>query len=424
MTVTTDRDTGTTARVRQTAAPLLRVRNAAAAIDFYARAFGAREVMRFETGDRIPHAELAIGNAAILLGDEAPEYGYPSPDRLGGSPVAIRLTVGDADAAVARAVGAGATVVMPVSDQFYGERTGTVLDPFGYRWSLTMVTEEMSVEEMHHRMAAMAASPRTEPGRPAYIREGFRAVTPYLIVQDAPALIEFLASAFGAEETTRATGGAGGVHAEIRIGDSMLMIGGGGPGLAWHGESMPSALHVYVPDVDAAFARAVRAGATVDHAPKEMDYGERGAGVIDRGGNRWYIATAHGPHHVPAGLHDVNVYLHPLRAEPVLAFLGNALGATRLEKFATPDGVVHHAKVRIADTVVEMGEAHGPYQPMPTMFYVYVPDVDAAYQRSLAAGARSLSAPADQPYGARHAGVTDPFGNQWFFAKPIRADNY
>lgn len=408
--------------VRQTAAPMLRVRDAAAAIDFYTRAFGARETMRFDVGGQIPHAELEIGNAVILLGSEAPDYGFPSPDRLGGSPVSIRLTVDDPDAAVARAVDAGATVVRPVSDEFYGERTGQVLDPFGYRWSLTKVTELMSVDEMHRRMAAMMSGPPPEPARPAYIPEGYRAVTPYLVVQDAPAVIEFAKAAFGAEEKTRAIGGAGGVHAEVRIGDSMLMIGGGAPELAWRGASKPGALHVYVPDVDAAFERAVRAGATVDHAPRDMEYGERGAGVIDAGGNRWYIATAQGPHYVPSGAQDVMAYLHPLRAEPVLAFLTRALGATTIEKYASSDGVVHHAKVRIDDTILEMGEAHGPYQPMPTMFYVYVPDVDAAYARAIQAGAQSLTPPADQPYGARHAGVTDPVGNQWYLAAPIRVD--
>ena len=400
---------------RPTAAAVLRVRDAARAIEFYTRAFGAREVMRFEAGGRIPHAELALGNAIVIVRDEAPQLGYPGPDQLGGSPAAMRLDVDDPDAAMERAIEAGAAVFLPVETHFYGERTGTVADPFGYHWSLTKVVEPMTVDEMHRRMMSIGAPAHA---RPDWIPVGYRAVTSYLVVPDAPAIIDFTKTVFGAEEKMRSIGSAGGVHAEVRIGDSMLMIGGGAPELSWRGEPMPAALHVYVPDVDAAFERAVRAGATVDHPPADMEYGERGAGVIDPGGNRWYIATARGATFTPAGLGSVNAYLHPLRAEPLIAFLVRAFGGVAGEKHATPDGVVHHATVRIADTAIEMGEAHGPYQPMPAMFYMYAPDVDAAYRRAVEAGASSLVAPADQPYGARHAGVKDPFGNQWYLARP------
>ena len=405
--------------VRQTATPVLRVRGAAQAIDFYIRAFGAREVMRFTAGGSIPHAQLVIGNSTIVVADEGPAFGYPGPETFGGSPMSIRLEVDDPDAAVARAVELGATVFRPAQDEFYGERSGIVVDPFGYHWRLTHIIEAMDVAEMHRRLHALGGPPAGQ--QPSWVPEGYHTVTPYLIVADAPAAIDFAKAVVGAEEKNRAIGSAGGVHAEVRIGDSMLMIGGGTPELSWHGQAMPSALHVYVPDVDAAFARAVAAGATVDHAPREMVYGERGCGVIDSGGNRWYIATAHGDSPTPPGLATVNVYLHPLRAEPVIAFLVRALGATLVMKHASPDGVVHHARVQIGDTVVEMGDAHGPYQPMATMFYVHVPDVDAAYARALGAGATSLRSPADQPYGTRQAGVADPFGNQWYFAKVLRA---
>src|SRR5579871_1401791 len=148
---------------RLTATPVLRVRDAAQAIDFYARAFGARELMRFEAGGRIPHAELAIGDALIVLADEAPAIGYPGPDQLGGSPVSIRLDVDDPDEAVRRAVDAGAAVFRPVETQFYGERTGTVVDPFGYRWSLTKVLERLSIEEMHRRMTTEPPAAERRP---------------------------------------------------------------------------------------------------------------------------------------------------------------------------------------------------------------------------------------------------------------------
>jgi uncharacterized glyoxalase superfamily protein PhnB len=89
-------------------------------------------------------------------------------------------------------------------------------------------------------------------------------------------------------------------------------------------------------------------------------------------------------------------------------------------KYASPDGVVHHAQVRVGDAVIEMGEAHGPYQPMPSMLYVYVPDCDAVYQRALAAGAKVLHELTDQPYGDRNGAVTDPFGNVWYIATHVR----
>ena len=417
MTTATDpaeagRDESQRSAITQTATPVLRVRDAAQAIDFYTRAFGARETMRFAAGGRIPHARLAIGNSTVVLADEGPAIGHPGPDQLGGSPVTIRLEVDDPDAAVTRAVAAGATIFLPVEDHFYGERTGTVVDPFGYRWSLTKVTEAMSVDEMHRRMAL--DTPKVAPV----------SVTPYLVAQDAPALIDFVTDVFGADEKLpRHVGSAGGVHAEVVIGGALVMIGGGAPHLEWHGESKPTALHVYVPDVDAVYARALQAGATSIGAPVDQEYGERGGGVKDPSGTVWYIATATGAHHVPPHLQAVNVYLHPRRAEPVIAFMQRALGATNVEKYASADGVIHHARVRVGETVIEMGEAHGPYQPMPTTFFVSVPDADAAYRRGLSAGAVSEAEPADRPFG-RAAGVRDPFDNVWFFVSPNRADNH
>ena len=331
----------------------------------------------------------------------------------------MRLLVDDADALVARAVAAGARLVSPVSNQFYGERSGRVADPFGYTWTIASRIEEMSVEEMHRRMEAMNAQ-RPAPDAEHFRPEGFSTVTPYIVVGDAPALIDFVTRVFDGEERFRATGSAGGVHAEVRVGDSMVMIGGGAPDLAWRGDPMPSAFHVYVKDTDAVFARAVQAGATVLGEPADMEYGERSAGVKDASGNCWYIATADGPSYIPKDLRTVNVFLHPHRAEPVLAFLGRAFGADTIGKFATPDGIVRHAMARIGDTVVEMGDAHGPNQPMPTMFYLYLPNVDAAYMRAMEAGASSIAEPADHPYGDRVGAVKDVFGNQWYLATQVR----
>jgi PhnB protein len=401
--------------VSPTVSPQLRLRNAAAAIDFYKEAFGAREIMRFDAGGRVAHAELAIGNSVIMLGEEAPEYGFPSPDALGGSPVGIHLYVDDADAFVERAVAAGARLVSPVKDEFYGDRVGSVGDPFGYSWTIAARKESLSVDEMHRRFEQLTAARGSERPPAAFIRTGFHTVTPYLIVQDAPALLDFVNKVFAAEEMYRGIGSAGGVHAELRIGDSMVMIGGGGRDLAWKGESRLAALHVYVDDTDAVFRRAVDAGATAIQEPADQEYGERSGSVRDREGNHWYIATAEGAE-IPEGLHTVNTCLHPLRAEPVISFLKRAFGAEEVEKYASPEGVIHHAKVRIGTSPVELGEAHGPYQPMRSTFYLYVPDVDAMYRRALEAGGTSTGEPVNQPYGDRTASVQDAFGNQWYIA--------
>jgi PhnB protein len=406
-----------TTRVKQSVTPQLRVADSRAAIDFYTRAFDARELMRFEAGGRIAHAELLIGSSLVFLGDEAPDWGYPSAGRLGGSPVAMRMLVDDADAAVARAVAAGARLLSAVEDQFYGERSGRVADPFGYTWTIAARKEDLSVEEMHRRFAAFA--PPAGRSAAPFRREGFRTVTPYIVVNDVPGLIDFSERVFGAKEDARTTGSGAGIHAEVQIGDSKLMIGGGSPQHSWRGEPITAAFHLYVPDVDAAFERATQAGATPIEPPADRPYGERLGGVKDPFGNLWYIATAHGPRPVPEGRHTLTPHLHPHRAEPLIAFLKRAFGAEEIEKHASPTGIVFNAKVRIGDAEIEMGEAQGEFQPMPARFYLYLPNVDAAYQRAIDAGAVSMAPPADQPYGERVAGVKDVFGNQWFIAAQI-----
>jgi uncharacterized glyoxalase superfamily protein PhnB len=260
----------------------------------------------------------------------------------------------------------------------------------------------------------MASQPRVNP-----IRPGFRRVTPYLVTEDGNGLLDFVQRAFGAKELMRATTPTG-VHGEVRIGDSQLMIGGGIAGQKFPSTLHPTALHIYVQDADAVFKKALAAGATLIDEPRDQEYGERSATVKDAAGNFWYIATHRGESYLPKGLHNVNPYLHPLRAEPLIGFLKRAFDAQEVEKYASPDGVVHHAQVRIADSIVEMGEAHGKYPPLPAMFYLYVPDSDAAYRRALAAGANTLHEPTDQPYGDRNSAVTDAFGNTWYIATHVK----
>jgi len=239
-------------------------------------------------------------------------------------------------------------------------------------------------------------------------------VTAYLAVRPAVELIEFVKQAFGAEELTRTAGAGGGVHAEVRIGDSKVMIGGGG---AWGGTPTPTGLHLYVPDADLVYRRALRAGAESLYEPVDQPYGDREAGVRDVAGNHWYIATHRSSGHVPVGLGTVTPFLHPRSAPGFIDFLKQAFAAEEMETHRGPEGAIAHAKIRVGGSVIELGEAHGEWRPMPTMFYVYVDDVDAWYRRALAAGAVSMEAPALQPYGDRRAAVRDAFENQWYLAE-------
>ena len=136
--------------------PYLIVRNAAAAIDFYKKAFNAVELMRFPgPGGKIMHAEVKIGDSAVMLADEMPDEGYVGPQTLGGVGVSMMLYVEDVDKQFAQAVSAGATAKRPVADQFYGDRLGTLVDPFGHVWSIATHKEDLSMDEINKRMQKM-----------------------------------------------------------------------------------------------------------------------------------------------------------------------------------------------------------------------------------------------------------------------------
>jgi PhnB protein len=136
--------------------PYLIVDDANAAIDFYISVLGAEERMRMSgPGDKVGHAELSIGDSMIMLADEFPDMGARSPKSIGGSPVTIHVYVQDVDATVALAVNAGATIIRPVEDKFYGDRGGEFLDPYGHRWSIASHVEDLSREEMLLRMGEM-----------------------------------------------------------------------------------------------------------------------------------------------------------------------------------------------------------------------------------------------------------------------------
>ena len=143
----------------RTATPYLIVKGAAEAIEFYKRAFGATEMLRMaDPQGKIHHAEIRIGDSMIMLADEQPAMGYRSPRSIGGSSVSFLLYLEDVDAVFERAVKAGAKAQQPVKNQFYGDRSGTLEDPFGHVWTVATHVEDVPPEEMQRRAAAAMAS--------------------------------------------------------------------------------------------------------------------------------------------------------------------------------------------------------------------------------------------------------------------------
>jgi len=248
----------------------------------------------------------------------------------------------------------------------------------------------------------------------SWLREGMHTVNPYLVTTGADALIKFMEQTFGAKERERVKRPDGTImHAEVQLGESVVELADGSEQYP----PRPVALHVYVTNADETYQRALDAGATSMHAPVDQEYGDREGGVKDASGNFWYIATHRlGEMHVPLGLRTVTPYLHPKGTAELIEFLKRAFNAEEGDVHRGADGSVMHAKIRIGNSYIEMGEAHGQFQPMPAYIHLYVENTDAGYQQALDAGATAESAPADQPYGDRRAGVVDPWGNTWWLA--------
>jgi PhnB protein len=244
------------------------------------------------------------------------------------------------------------------------------------------------------------------------VREGFTTVTPYIRVAEA-GLADFLAQVFEARETFSGPGGGGGMHREVRIGDSMLMIGEGAAGAGDVMPIRPVACHVFVDDVDATFGRAIAAGAMSLGEPADRHYGERAGFVSDPFGNHWYIASPLGPQSLASASRTVTPVLHLENAAAHMEFLKRALGAVEEMRAAEPSGELRYGRLRVGDAAIELGEG----SPMPGSFMLYVADPDRLYQQAIAAGATSVMPLSDTPYG-RAGGVQDPSGNQWFFTRP------
>jgi PhnB protein len=137
--------------------PYLIVKGAAKALDFYKQALGAAELFRIDGPDgSVGHAEMKIGDSIFMLADEYPQMGFRGPESLGGSPVGLMIYVKDADTQFAQALAAGGTVVKPLENQFYGDRSGTIKDPFGHMWTIATHVEDVPPEEMAKRAAEWA----------------------------------------------------------------------------------------------------------------------------------------------------------------------------------------------------------------------------------------------------------------------------
>ena len=257
---------------------------------------------------------------------------------------------------------------------------------------------------------AVTPKPMAEAEGGLHLREGFTTVTPYVWVPDR-GFADFLVRVFDAVETRVADNPGHGIHREMRIGSSMLMIGESGEP---DRPSRPIALHVFVDDADATFAKAIAAGGTSIGDPEDRPYGERSGFIRDPYGNSWYIAHPLGSESLGSHLRSVTPYLLAHDVRGFIAFLVRAFGAVEEVVVDHGGGAIPYARARIGDAAVEFGSA----DPMPGSYFLYVADPDAVYEQALAAGAKALAPPADQPSGLRIGFVEDPLGNQWYIARP------
>jgi len=253
------------------------------------------------------------------------------------------------------------------------------------------------------------------------VRAGFRTITPYLIVPDVRAEVEFLQQTFAAQGQVYGLGSQGGFHAEYNVGGSMIMVGGGGEGSQWKGQPLPGYIHLYVDDVDAVYQKAVAAGASNVYPPVEQPYGDRECGFRDPGGNQWFVATHQGESFVPAGVPNLIPSVQVSGAVRMIDFLKQAFGAEERFVHRTPDGMVRYASIQVGTSVLEMGEAHDQWQPMPAVFMMYVDDVDAWFDRATKAeGVEVKEPPRMQPHGARVGSIKDPFDNVWYIGSQVQ----
>ncbi len=275
---------------------------------------------------------------------------------------------------------------------------------------------------------------------PQEVKRGINTIVPYFILDGGAEFITFLVEAFDAEELGRVPAPDGKVmHAEVRVGNSLVELSDARP--EYPARRYP--IHLYVPDADAAYAKALRAGATSLYEPDDRAYGDREGGVTDRWGNQWYIGTHQenvafdevmrrfeggkwSPQRDPSlppqapGFRTVNVGLRVVGAMKLYEFMRAAFDARWVQEPELGGGdAIRYSTVRIGDSVLELGDPRDQWEAMPVAIHLFVDDPDRTYDRAIAAGATSLHPVVDQPYGERSGSVSDPFGNQWYIAKVV-----
>jgi PhnB protein len=243
---------------------------------------------------------------------------------------------------------------------------------------------------------------------------GYHTIAPYIIVPRAGEFIEFLTKAFDGTERFRVGRDPSSkfiMHAEVAIGNSVIELADANEQIP----AAPTAIHLYVDDAHSSFKRAMNAGATSIYEVGEHVSGDTQGAVRDPFGNLWYIAMKGDWTPAPGELvPSVQPYLHLRGSEKMIPFLENAFGGVVQGHVPmSPEGHVLHATVLIGDNTLELDEAHGEFQPMLCHLHLHVDDADAVYGRAMRAGATSIDAPSNKPYG-RSGGVKDPFGNSWY----------
>lgn len=288
---------------------------------------------------------------------------------------------------------------------------------------------------------------------------GFFTITPTLVVHDVDAAVDYYTKVFGATKRLSLSGPDGkSVHAEIQIGDSIVMLGAEMPEMGARSPrtlgGSPASLHYFVPDADAMMKAATDAGATVRMPIADMFWGDRWGVVVDPFGHNWELAThkedltdeqmaermkammgqpakptpgAPAKSYMREGYHTLTPSLTAADAKALVAFCKEVFGAEEQGRMATPDGRIMHTEVKIGDSILmladqfpEMAESKTAKDlgGSPLALMVYVPDADATFQKATAAGAAARQQPEDAFWGDRYAQVDDPSGNTWGIATP------
>jgi uncharacterized glyoxalase superfamily protein PhnB len=264
--------------------PGLRYRNAPAAIEWLCRAFGFEKNMVVPgAGNTVAHAQLTFGNGMVMLGSVTKnEFGsmIKQPDEVGGAETqspCVLVQEQDMEPHYQRAKAAGAEIVMPLEHKEYGGSGYACKDLEGHLWYFG------SYNPWEDGAAGAGSAAKADV---KHVRNGFGAVRPY--VHGNVDLESFVKQVFDAQVLERTEFDHGGAHLEVQIGDGVLVLEVGDRPMP---SAKPGSIYVYVPDVDATYAKALKAGATSAAAPEDKSYEERGAGVKDRFGNTWWIAT-------------------------------------------------------------------------------------------------------------------------------------